>query len=112
MNNRPCGLEWLSAPLLLFTKSDRGLFLVNFLPFLLLPGLIFSVLTRLGVRARVAWHWMWLLPTGYNFLLQGGSLGNDTDPGGLCPGGDGFRPAGLGVAPARTCGFPSWRRPC
>jgi len=80
MNTRACGIEWLSAPLLLFTKSDRGLFLLNFIPFLLLPGLIFSVFTRLGVRARVAWPWMWLLPTGYVFLLQAGSAGNDAYP--------------------------------
>ena len=80
MNNRACGFEWLTAPLLLFTKSDRGLFLINFLSFLLLPGLIFSVFTRLGVRPRVAWYWMWLLPTGYNFLLQAGSTANDTFP--------------------------------
>ena len=56
MNDRACGIEWLSAPILLFTNSTRGLFLINFLPFLLLPGLIFSIFTRLGVRARVAWH--------------------------------------------------------
>ncbi len=80
MNNRCCGIEWLTAPVLLFAKSDRSLFLINFIPFLLLPGLIFSVFTRLGVRRRVAWHWMWLLPTGYSFLLQAGSLGNDTFP--------------------------------
>jgi hypothetical protein len=80
MNDRACGIEWLTAPLLLFTKSDRALFLVNFIPFLLLPGLVFSVFTRLGVRARVAWQWMWLLPTGYNFLLQAGSIANDTFP--------------------------------
>jgi hypothetical protein len=80
MNTRACGIEWLSAPLLLFTKSDRGLFLLNFIPFLLLPGLTFSVFTRLGVRARVAWPWMWLLPTGYVFLLQAGSIGNDAYP--------------------------------
>jgi hypothetical protein len=80
LNVRACGFEWLTAPLLLFTKSDRGLFLLNFVPFLLLPGLVFSVFTRLGVRGRVAWHWMWLLPTGYNFLLQAGSIGNDTFP--------------------------------
>lgn len=80
MNDRACGFEWLTAPLLLFTKSDRALFLINFLPFLLLPGLVFSVFTRLGVRARVAWQWMWLLPTGYNFLLQAGSIANDTFP--------------------------------
>jgi len=80
MNDRACGIEWLTAPLLLFTKSDRALFLINFIPFLLLPGLIFSVFTRLGVRARVAWQWMWLLPTGYTFLLQAGSIANDTFP--------------------------------
>ena len=80
MNDRACGIEWIYAPLLLFTKSDRGLFLVNFLPFLLMPGLVFSVFTRLGVRARVAWQWMWLLPTGYNFMLQAGSIANDTFP--------------------------------
>jgi hypothetical protein len=80
MNDRACGFEWLTAPLLLFTKSDRGLFLINFISFLLLPGLIFSVFTRLGMRRRVAWHWMWLLPTGYNFLLQAGSTANDTFP--------------------------------
>ena len=80
MNDRACGIEWLTAPLLLFTKSDRALFLINFIPFLLLPGLIFSVFRRLGVRAGVAWHWMWLLPTGYNFLLQAASVANDTFP--------------------------------
>jgi hypothetical protein len=80
MNDRACGIEWLTAPLLLFTKSDRALFLLNFIPFLLLPGLVFSVFTRLGVRARVAWQWMWLLPTGYDFLLQAGSIANDTFP--------------------------------
>jgi hypothetical protein len=77
MNDRTCGFEWLMAPLLLFTRSDRALFLINFLPFLLMPGLVFSVFTRLGVNRRVAWQWMWLLPTGYCFLLQAGSLGND-----------------------------------
>jgi hypothetical protein len=80
MNDRACGMEWLSAPVLIFTNSTRGLFLLNFLPFLLLPGLIFSIFTQLGVRARVAWQWMWLLPTGYNFLLQAGSIANDTFP--------------------------------
>jgi hypothetical protein len=80
MNDRACGIEWLSAPLLIFTHSTRGLFLINFLPYLLLPGLIFNLLTQLGVRARVAWQWMWLLPTAYNFLLQAGGTANDTFP--------------------------------
>jgi len=80
MNDRCCGFEWLTAPVLLFTRTDRGLFLINFISFLLLPGLIYSIFTRLGVRPRVAWHWMWLLPTGYSFLVQAGSIGNDTFP--------------------------------
>ncbi len=77
MNNRSCGFEWLMTPIFVVTQSDRALFLVNYLSFLLLPGLVFSTFVRLGVSARVAWQWMWLLPTGYNFLLQAGGLGND-----------------------------------
>lgn len=80
MNDRACGLEWLSTPLLLFFKTDRLLFLLNFIPFLLLPGLIFSVWTRLGVRPRVAWNWMWIAPTGYCFLIQAGGIANDAFP--------------------------------
>ena len=80
LNDRACGIEWLAAPLVLFTRSDRGMFLLNFIPFVMLPGLFFSICVRLGVRARTAWHWMWLLPTGYSFLLQAGSAGNDTFP--------------------------------
>ena len=77
VNNRSCGMEWVSAPFLALLKTDRLLFLINTVSFLLLPGLVFSVFTRLGVRRRVAWHWMWLAPTGYGFLLQAGSIGND-----------------------------------
>jgi hypothetical protein len=80
MNDRACGIEWLSAPFLLFLKSDRALFLINFIPFILMPGLIFSMWTRLGVRPRVAWSWMWLVPTGYCFLLQAGGIANDAYP--------------------------------
>jgi hypothetical protein len=80
MNNRACGIEWLSAPLLLFTRTDRLIVLFNLFPFLLLPGLIFSVCRRLGVKGTVAWNWMWILPSGYSFLLQAGSTGNDTFP--------------------------------
>jgi hypothetical protein len=77
LNPRAVGYEWVTAPLILFTRSYRLLFLVEIISFLLLPGLIFSVFTRLGVRPRVVWHWMWLLPTAYGFLLQAGSIGND-----------------------------------
>ena len=77
VNARACGDEWVSAPFLALLKTDRLLFLINVVSFLLLPGLMFSVFTRLGVCRRVAWHWMWLAPTGYGFLLQAGSIGND-----------------------------------
>jgi hypothetical protein len=77
INTRSCGIEWVSAPLIVLFKTDRLLFLINVISFLLLPGLVFSVFTRLGVRRRVAWHWMWVVPTGYGLLLQAGSLGND-----------------------------------
>ena len=76
-NTYPAQWEWMAAPLLLFTKSDRGLFVINFISFLLLPGLVFSVFRRLGVRPRVAWSWMWVLPTGYGYLLQAGGVYND-----------------------------------
>lgn len=77
MNDRCCGFEWLMAPLVLCTRSLRGLFLINFVSFLLLPGLLFSVYTQLRISSRVAAAWMWLIPAGYGFLLQAGSIGND-----------------------------------
>jgi hypothetical protein len=77
VNTRACGIEWLSAPLIAFTKTDRLLFLINAASFLLLPGLVFSLFTQIGVKPRVAWHWMWLLPSGYCYVLQAGSISND-----------------------------------
>jgi hypothetical protein len=77
VNSRSCGIEWVSAPFLALFKTDRFLFLINSISLLFLPGLVFSVFTRLGVRRRVAWHWMWIVPTGYSFLLQAGSIAND-----------------------------------
>src|SRR5262245_18757295 len=77
LNVRAVGWEWVTVPFLVFTKTDRLFFLINIISFLLLPGLIFSMLRRLGVKSRAAWHWMWLLPSGYCFLFQAGSIGND-----------------------------------
>ena len=77
MNARTCGFEWLTAPVIVFTGTDRLLFLVNLVSFLLLPGLVFSTLTRVGVKTRTAWHWMWIIPAGYCYLLQAGSIVND-----------------------------------
>ena len=77
VNQRACGSEWAATPLVALTGTDRWLFLVNVISLLLLPGLVFSVFTRLGVRRNVAWHWMWIGPAGYCFVLQAGSIGND-----------------------------------
>jgi hypothetical protein len=78
MNIANCGFEWLSAPLILFTRTDRFLFLINWLSYLMLPGLIFSVFTRLQVRPRTAWWWTWIVSSGWCFVLQAGSITNDS----------------------------------
>ncbi len=77
LNTRTAGFEWLTAPVFAFAGTDRFVFLLNVIAFLLLPGRVFAVLTRLGVRPRAAWHWMWLFPTGYGYVLQAGSVVND-----------------------------------
>jgi hypothetical protein len=77
MNFQAAGWEWMAAPLLLFTHSDRLLFLINFVPFLLLPGLVFRVGVLTGLPGRLARRWMWILPLGAGFLLQAGSIGSD-----------------------------------
>lgn len=77
LNIHSVGIEWLYAPAIALLKTDRFLFLINVVSFLFLPGLVFSVFTRLGVRRRTAWHWMWIVPTGYGYLLQAASMGND-----------------------------------
>lgn len=77
LNTRGAGIEWLTAPLILFTGTDRFLFLINAVSFLLLPGICYRLLVSLGVRRKVAWHWMWLIPSGYCFILQAGSIAND-----------------------------------
>ena len=78
MNMASCNFEWLSAPLMLFLHSDRPVFLINWVSYLLLPGLIFSVFVRIGVRPRVAWWWMWLLPSGWCYVFQAASTVNDS----------------------------------
>ena len=77
MNISATGFEWLMAPFFALTHSDRGVFLINIFSFLLLPGLIYATLVRLGIGKRMAWYWMWLFPTGCCFILQAGSVGND-----------------------------------
>jgi hypothetical protein len=77
LNTRGPAYEWISALLISLTGTDRFLFLISAVSFCLLPGLVFSSFRRLGVSPRVAWHWMWLAPTGYCFVLQAGGISND-----------------------------------
>jgi hypothetical protein len=72
-----CGYEWQALPILELTHSDRFLFLINFVPFLLMPGLVFQAFRSLGVSGRSAVRWMWLLPSGYCYAMQCGGLQND-----------------------------------
>jgi len=78
MNIAGCNFEWLFTPLVLFARTDRFDFLINWISFLLLPGLIFSVFTRLQVRPRVAWWWMWFLASGWCYAMQAASDVNDS----------------------------------
>lgn len=78
MNIVCCNFEWLSAPLILFSGTTRWMFLTNTVCYLMLPGLVFSVFTRLKVSPRTAWWWMWLLPSGWCFVLQAESDINDS----------------------------------
>jgi hypothetical protein len=77
LNTRTAGFEWLTAPQFLFLHTDRFVFLANVISFLLLPGRFFAVLTQLKVSPRAAWYWMWLLPSGYGYALEAGSVMND-----------------------------------
>ena len=77
LNTRTAGFEWLTAPMFIFVGTDRLVFLINIISFLLLPGRFFAVLTRLGVRPHAAWFWMWFFPSGYGYVLQAGSVAND-----------------------------------
>lgn len=77
MNYSGTGMEWTMMPLLVFSHSSRLFFLVNIVSYLLMPGLIFSILTQLGVGRRTAWFWMWILPTGYCYVATAGGLCND-----------------------------------
>ncbi len=77
MNYSAPATEWLIAPQLAIFHSDRTLFLMNAVSFLLMPGLLFSIFRQTGVARKVAWTWMWILPLACGYATQAGSFGND-----------------------------------
>ena len=81
MDTRSVGFEFLSVPFLALLHTDRLIFLWNWTGFLFLPALIFQLSRRLGASGRVAWNWMWLIPSAYGIVLQAGSIGNDSIAG-------------------------------
>ena len=78
MNIAGCNFEWLSAPLILFEKTDRWVFLINICAYALLPGLVFSTFRRLRISPRVTWWWMWILSSGWCYVFQACSNINDS----------------------------------
>jgi hypothetical protein len=78
MNLSGTQMEWMMAPLFLLFKTDRLFFLINFISYLFIPGLVFSVFKGLGISKRISWWWMWVLPCGFCYILQAGSAGNDS----------------------------------
>jgi hypothetical protein len=77
MNFSGTAWEWTAMPFLALLRSDRGLFLINAIGFLLMPGLLFCVFRQLGIARRAAWTWMWILPLAYGYATQAGGIGND-----------------------------------
>jgi len=73
-----CGYEWLCAPLMLLTHSERWIFLPNVVAYGLLPGLLFSFFRQLRIAARAAWWWSWLTATGWCYTLQACATDNDS----------------------------------
>lgn len=74
--NSAC-FEWMMLPLLFLMKSDRWLFLLNWIPYVILPSLCFVALRSLSVKSSVAARWMWWIPCLYGLAMQAGSIGND-----------------------------------
>ena len=72
-----CGFEWQMLPVIIFTRTDRLIFLLSWIPFLLMPGLVFFAFRALGVNGRSTRRWMWLLPAGFCYALQCSGLQND-----------------------------------
>jgi hypothetical protein len=64
-------------PIFALLHSDRLLFLIDAVGFLLMPGLLFSIFRRLEVAQRVAWVWMWIFPLAFGYAMQAGGIEND-----------------------------------
>ena len=71
------GFEWEMLPVILLTRTDRFLFLLNWIPFLFLPALLLQFLRMFDVRRALIRVLIWVIPSGYCYALQAGSIQND-----------------------------------
>ena len=69
--------EWLTVPFFLVTGGFHSTVIINWISFLFLPSLFFTLMRAFGARGRAAFDWMWLFPTGYIIALEAGGIGND-----------------------------------
>ncbi len=69
--------EWLTVPFFLVTRGFHSTVIINWIAFLFLPSLLFSLIRAFGARGRAAFDWMWIFPTGYIIALEAGGIGND-----------------------------------
>jgi len=69
--------EWQFMPFFALGLGDRLLFLLNFIPYLLLPALVFKALLLFKCKSKWAWYAMWIFPLLSGFVMQAASIGND-----------------------------------
>jgi|GEM_PF-5241301 len=69
--------DWQLLSILAITGSDRLLFLVNFVPYIIFPGMFYMAARGLHIRRQWALLGMWLVPLGYCFSLTSGGIQND-----------------------------------
>ncbi len=77
MDYSSVGFEWQMLPVILFTHSDRFLFLLNWIPFLFMPALLLRFLRSFRVSRPLISVLVWIIPTGYCYALQAGGIQND-----------------------------------
>lgn len=69
--------EWLTMPFYMVTGGFHATVVINWIAYLFLPALFFSLLRTFGTPARLARDWMWIFPSAYLIAMQAGGIGND-----------------------------------
>jgi hypothetical protein len=64
-------------PFFLATRGFHSTVVINWIAFLFLPSLLFTLMRAFGARGRAAFDWMWIFPSGYVIAMEAGGIGND-----------------------------------